>query len=302
MTTETLPPTIAQTMHATHVQDVEIPSRDGFLVLAIHLTLTLAGLFGAWMLGGILGIVAAVLTFLVSLFMMGYYTLEPNTTAVHTFFGRYVGTVSTTGFRWNNPLYFTKIISMRVENFESKELKVNDLDGNPIMISAVVVWRARDAATAIFSVDNYEQFISIQTESALRSLASSYSYDSHADGKMSLRESQDEIAEKLREEIQTRARMAGLEIIEARLNKLSYASEIAGAMLQRQQAQAVVAARTLIVEGAVGMVQLALDKLKADNVVELDDERKAQMVSNLLVVLCGDRSVSPVVNAGSIHS
>ena len=300
--TDSLVPAIEKTLHATHVQDVEIPSRDGFVVLALHLGATLAGFVGAWLVGGVMGIVMAVAVVILSFFMMGYYTLEPNTTAVHTFFGRYVGTVSTTGFRWNNPLYSTKIISMRVDNFESKELKVNDLDGNPIMISAVVVWRAKDAATAIFSVDNYQEFISIQTESAVRSLASHYSYDSHADGKLSLRESQDEIAEKLREEIQTRAALAGLEIIEARLNKLSYASEIAGAMLQRQQAQAVVAARTLIVEGAVGMVDLALKKLNSDGIVELDDERKAQMVSNLLVVLCGDRSVSPVVNAGSIHA
>lgn len=287
----------------SHVQDVEIPSRDGFIVLVIHAIATLGALLGAWQVGGVAAIVLAVVTMVVSFFFLGgYYILDPNQAAVHTFFGRYVGTVSQNGFRWNNPFYSTTKVSLRVLNFESKELKVNDLDGNPINISAVVVWRVKDSASAIFSVDDYEEFIGIQTESALRHLATAYSYDSHNDGQMSLRESQNEIAERLKAEIQERASLAGLDILEARLNKLSYASEIASAMLQRQQAQAVVSARKLIVEGAVGMVQLALEKLKTDGVVELDEERKAQMVSNLLVVLCSDRSASPVINAGSIHS
>lgn len=287
----------------SHVQDVEIPSRDGFIVLVIHAIATLSALLGAWQVGGVAAIVLAVVTMVVSFFFLGgYYILDPNQAAVHTFFGRYVGTVSQNGFRWNNPFYSTTKVSLRVLNFESKELKVNDLDGNPINISAVVVWRVKDSASAIFSVDDYEEFIGIQTESALRHLATAYSYDSHNDGQMSLRESQNEIAERLKAEIQERASLAGLDILEARLNKLSYASEIASAMLQRQQAQAVVSARKLIVEGAVGMVQLALEKLKTDGVVELDEERKAQMVSNLLVVLCSDRSASPVINAGSIHS
>lgn len=287
----------------SHVQDVEIPSRDGFIVLVIHAIATLGALLGAWQVGGVAAIVLAVVTMVVSFFFLGgYYILDPNQAAVHTFFGRYVGTVRQNGFRWNNPFYSTTNVSLRVLNFESKELKVNDLDGNPINISAVVVWRVKDSASAIFSVDDYEEFIGIQTESALRHLATAYSYDSHNDGQMSLRESQNEIAERLKAEIQERASLAGLDILEARLNKLSYASEIASAMLQRQQAQAVVSARKLIVEGAVGMVQLALEKLKTDGVVELDEERKAQMVSNLLVVLCSDRSASPVINAGSIHS
>lgn len=287
----------------SHVQDVEIPSRDGFIVLVIHAIATLGALLGAWQVGGGAAIVLAVVTMVVSFFFLGgYYILSPNEAAVHTFFGRYVGTVSQNGFRWNNPFYSTIKVSLKVLNFESKELKVNDLDGNPINISAVVVWRVKDSASAIFSVDNYEEFIGIQTESALRHLATVYSYDSHNDGQLSLRESQNEIAERLKAEIQERASLAGLGILEARLNKLSYASEIASAMLQRQQAQAVVSARKLIVEGAVGMVQLALEKLKTDGVVELDEERKAQMVSNLLVVLCSDRSASPVINAGSIHS
>ena len=287
----------------SHVQDVEIPSRDGFIVLVIHAIATLGALLGAWQVGGGAAIVLAVVTMVVSFFFLGgYYILDPNEAAVHTFFGRYVGTVSQNGFRWNNPFYSTIKVSLKVLNFESKELKVNDLDGNPINISAVVVWRVKDSASAIFSVDDYEEFIGIQTESALRHLATAYSYDSHNDGQLSLREAQNEIAERLKSEIQERVSLAGLEIIEARLNKLSYAAEIASAMLQRQQAQAVVSARKLIVEGAVGMVQMALEKIKADGVVELDDERKAQMVSNLLVVLCSDRSASPVINAGSIHS
>ena len=286
----------------THVQDVEISSSDGFLVLAIHLVVTLAAFLGAWQVGGWVGIAIAVITAVVSLFFFGgYYVLDPNRAAVHTFFGRYVGTVTANGYRWNNPFYSTTALSLRVRNFESKELKVNDLDGNPINISAVVVWRVKDCASAIFSVSDYDAFVAIQTESALRHLASGYSYDSHEEGKYSLRNAQEEVAQKLKEEIQERAKLAGLEIIEARLNKLSYAAEIAGAMLQRQQAQAVVAARQLIVEGAVGMVDLALKKLSKDEIVELDDERKAQMVSNLLVVLCSDRSVSPVINASSIH-
>jgi regulator of protease activity HflC (stomatin/prohibitin superfamily) len=287
----------------SHVKDVEIASRDGFVVLVGHALATLGALLASWQAGGVVAIVLAVLTLVVSFFFLGgYYILDPNQAAVHTFFGRYVGTVTRNGFRWNNPFYSTQKVSLRVLNFESKELKVNDLDGNPINISAVVVWRVKDSASAIFSVDDYEEFIGIQTESALRHLATAYSYDSHNDGQMSLRESQNEIAERLKAEIQERAILAGLDIIEARLNKLSYAAEIASAMLQRQQAQAVVSARKLIVEGAVGMVQLALDKLKTDGVVELDEERKAQMVSNLLVVLCSDRSASPVINAGSIHS
>lgn len=287
--------------NSSHVQDVEISSRDAFAVLAIHSIASLALLAVAWQVSGAIGIGLAVVTCIVSLFMWGgYYVLDPNQSAVHTFFGRYVGTVTANGYRWNNPFYSTKILSLRVQNFESKELKVNDLDGNPINISAVVVWRVKDSASAIFSVDDYEEFVGIQTESALRHLASSYAYDSH-DDKPSLRNSQEEVAEQLKSEIQERAHLAGLEVIEARLNKLSYAPEIAGAMLQRQQAQAVVAARTLIVEGAVGMVDLALKKLSENEIVELDDERKTQMVSNLLVVLCSDRSVSPVMNAGTIH-
>lgn len=286
------------------VTDTEISSANGFMVLAIHLVATLALLGTAVVMGGAGGILLGVITAITSfVFLGGYYILEPNEAAVHTFFGQYVGTVTTNGMRWNNPLYSTRKAIQRVVNFESKRLKVNDLDGNPINISAVVVWRVRDAASAFFSVNDFQDFIATQTESALRTLATAYSYDSHhEDGKLSLRESQDEISTRLCAEIQERVAIAGLEIIESRLNELAYAPEIAGAMLQRQQAQAVVSAREQIVKGAVGMVKSALDQLKSEGVVDLDEERKAQMVSNLLVVLCGDRSVTPMVNTGSIHS
>jgi regulator of protease activity HflC (stomatin/prohibitin superfamily) len=291
------------TPHQSLVQDTEIGSYNGFVALGLQALLTLGLIPPLLMMGGIFGWSAAIALALVSLFCLGGYTiLDPNQVCTMTFFGRYVGTLKTNGFRWNNPLYAGQKVSIRVSNFESKELKVNDLDGNPINISAVVVWRVRDAAAAVFTVDDYGDFVGIQTESALRGLASHYSYDSHDQDKKSLRGDQEAVATRLKEEVQALVGLAGLEIIEARLNKLSYAPEIASAMLQRQQAAAVVAARELIVTGAVGMVQMALEQLDKDNIVELDDERKAAMVSNLLVVLCSDRSVSPVVNAGSIHN
>ena len=269
-------------------------------MLGLQLFATMVLAIMGWSIGGVMGSMLLGATLLLNFLILGgYYILEPNQAAVHTFFGEYAGTVSTNGLRWNNFLYHTKKATLRVVNFESHDLKVNDLDGNPIHISAVVVWRIKDAASAFFAVDSYEQFVGIQAESALRALASTYSYDNHHDGKLSLRDGQDEIANELRREIQERVGLAGLDIIEARLNKLSYAPEIAGAMLQRQQAAAVVAARKLIVEGAVGMVEMALQQLSEKGVlVNLDDREKSRMVGNLLVVLCGDRSATPVVNAG----
>lgn len=290
--------------HATSsIQDHEIASANGFFVLAAQLGVSLVlGVF-LLALGGLAAMIGLPLLALANLLMLGgYYILDPNQSAVHVFFGEYVGTVSTNGLRWNNFLYSTTKATLRVNNFESRDLKVNDLSGNPIHISAVVVWRIRDAASAFFSVDNYEQFIAIQSEAALRSMAAAYPYDKHDENTLSLRDSQDEISARLSKEIQDRVQVAGLEIMEARLNKLSYAPEIAGAMLQRQQAEAVVAARQKIVEGAVGMVEMALEQLEKKEIVNLDPERRAQMVSNLLVVLCGDRGATPVVNAGSIHS
>lgn len=287
----------------TNINDVQMKSLDGFPVLVVHIVSTLALLGIALFMGGAIGLTLGAMVVVVSLFMLsGYTIMNPNNVAVMMFFGRYVGTMKDNGFRWNNPLYSVVKLSTRVINFESKDLKVNDLDGNPINISAVVVWRVRDAAQAVFSVQDYDDFISVQSESSLRHLATKYSYDSSEEGATSLRESQDVVANELREEIQRQVEMAGIEILDARLNKLSYAQEIASAMLQRQQAQAIVAARSLIVKGAVGMVEMALEELEKKQTVALDEERKAQMVSNLLVVLCSDRAAQPVVNTGSIHS
>ena len=231
----------------------------------------------------------------------GFYMIEPNQAAVLSLFGKYVGTVKDNGLRWNNPFYSAKKVSLRVRNFESSKLKVNELDGSPIEIGAVVVWQVVDSAEAVFNVDSYESYVHIQSEAALRAMATSYPYDQHEDGQIALRSHGAEISKHLQEEIQERLAAAGVRVIEARISHLAYASEIAQAMLQRQQANAVVAARTRIVYGAVSMVQMALDELKKAGVVELDEERKAAMVSNLLVVLCSDRATQPVVNTGSIY-
>ena len=231
----------------------------------------------------------------------GFYMVEPNQAAVLSLFGKYVGTSKDQGLRWNNPFYAAKKISLRVRNFESGKLKVNDLDGSPIEIGAVVVWQVVDSAEAVYNVDDYESFVHIQSEAALRAMATSYPYDQHEDGKIALRSHAAEIAKHLTEEIQERLAQAGVNVAEARISHLAYAPEIAQAMLQRQQAGAIIAARTRIVEGAVSMVEMALEQLSARKVVDLDPERRAVMVSNLLVVLCGERGTQPVVNAGSIY-
>lgn len=233
--------------------------------------------------------------------LFGFFMVNPNEARVLQLFGKYAGTVKEPGLRWANPFYTKRRVSQRVRNFESARLKVNDTDGNPVEIAAVIVWKVVDTAEAIFEVDNYDNYVHVQSEAALRNLATSYPYDTHVEGQMSLRGNTAEIAEHLKTEIQARLTRAGVEILESRMSHLAYAPEIASAMLQRQQAGAVVAARTRIVEGAVGMVQMALDKLSRDHVVELDEERKAQMVSNLLVVLCGHSGAQPVVNAGTIY-
>ncbi len=241
-----------------------------------------------------IGIVSFVMLF-------GLYMVEPNQTAVMSLFGKYIGTVKEQGLRWNNPFYAKKKISLRVRNFESSKLKVNDLDGSPIEIASVVVWQVVDSAEAIYNVDDYESFVHIQSESALRAMATSYPYDQHEDGKISLRSHAADISKHLTDEIQERLAQAGVSVIEARISHLAYAPEIAQAMLQRQQASAIIAARTRIVEGAVSMVEMALSELSKRNVVDLDPERRAAMVSNLLVVLCGERGTQPIVNAGSIY-
>jgi hypothetical protein len=231
----------------------------------------------------------------------GLFVVNPNEAKVLQLFGKYVGTARQQGLRFANPFYTKRRASLRVRNFESARLKVNDLDGNPIEIAAVVVWKVVDTAEAIFEVDDYENYVHVQSESALRNMATSYPYDAHDDAQLSLRGHTQAIADHLRKEIQERLSKAGVEVIEARISHLAYASEIAAAMLQRQQAGAIIAARQRIVDGAVGMVEMALDRLARNNVVELDEERKAAMVSNLLVVLCSERSTQPIVNAGTLH-
>jgi regulator of protease activity HflC (stomatin/prohibitin superfamily) len=232
---------------------------------------------------------------------IGFYMIEPNQAAVLSLFGKYIGTVKDQGLRWNNPFYSARKVSLRVRNFESGKLKVNDLDGSPIEIGAVIVWQVVDSAEAVYNVDDYESFVHIQSEAALRAMATSYPYDQHEDGTVALRSHAAEIAKHLTEEIQERLAQAGVQVSEARISHLAYAPEIAQAMLQRQQAGAIIAARTRIVEGAVSMVEMALEQLSARKVVELDPERRAVMVSNLLVVLCGERGTQPIVNAGSIY-
>ena len=231
----------------------------------------------------------------------GFYMVEPNKAAVLNLFGKYVGTSKEQGLRWNNPFYAARKISLRTRNFESSKLKVNDLDGSPIEIAAVVVWQVVDSAEAVYNVDDYESFVHIQSESALRAMAASYPYDQHEEGKVSLRSHAADISKHLTEEIQERLALAGVLVMEARISHLAYAPEIAQAMLQRQQAGAIIAARTRIVEGAVSMVEMALSELSKRNVVDLDPDRRAAMVSNLLVVLCGERGTQPIVNTGSIY-
>ena len=231
----------------------------------------------------------------------GVFTVNPNEGVVLQLFGAYRGTARDEGLRWANPFYSKRRVSLRVRNFESAKLKVNDTDGNPIEIAAIVVWKVVDTAEAVFEVDDYENYVKVQSEAAVRNLATRYPYDAHEEGHVSLRGSTAEVAKDLKHEVQDRLSKAGVETIEARLSHLAYAPEIASAMLRRQQAGAIIAARQKIVEGAVGMVEMALDLLSKSDKVNLDEERKAAMVSNLLVVLCADREAQPVVNAGSLY-
>jgi regulator of protease activity HflC (stomatin/prohibitin superfamily) len=232
----------------------------------------------------------------------GFFTVEPNEGVVLLLFGKYIGTERTQGFRWTNPFNSKRKISLRARNFDGDRLKVNDLKGNPIEISSVVVWKVSDTAKAVFEVDSYTDYVKIQSESALRHLASIYPYDTYEDdAEISLRTSLDEVSEALKKEIQVRTGTAGVEILEARINHLSYATEIAQAMLRRQQAEAVIAARQKIVDGSVGMVEIALKRLQKEGVVELDEERKAAMVSNLMVVLCSEEATQPVINTGTLY-
>ena len=232
----------------------------------------------------------------------GFFLVQPNQGRVVQLFGHYKGTVKETGLKWANPFYMKKKISLRVRNFETAHMKVNDLDGNPIEIAAIVVWRVVDTAEACFNVDSYENYVQVQSESAVRILASRYPYDGHDDTVVSLRGATAGVSDHLKAEIQERLAAAGVEVMESRLSHLAYAPEIAAVMLRRQQATAIIAARRKIVEGAVGMVEHALELLSQKQVVTLDEERKAAMVSNLLVVLCGEREAQPVVNAGTLYT
>ena len=286
-----------------HIQENLYSARAGGpIVLGLSLALVLdVVLF-------VFSLVAEVwLTLLVSIFLIpvilillwGSFVVNPNEGRVLQFFGRYVGTAKDSGLRWANPLYKKERISLRARNFETERSKVNDTDGNPIEMAAVVVWNVVDTAEATFEVDDYINYVHVQSESAVRDLATQYPYDSYEEGQISLRGNTEEIAGQLKTEIQSRLQKAGVEVLEARITHLAYAPEIASAMLQRQQAGAIIAARSQIVEGAVTMVQMALEDLSSRGVVELDEERKAALVSNLLVVLCGDKGTQPVLNTGN---
>ena len=279
-----------------------LPGIPTLLVLIALIAASALSVFQGVQSGSPIMIVAGLAAIVVTAVLLcGFYMVEPNQAAVLSLFGKYIGTSKDQGLRWNNPFYATRKISLRTRNFESSKLKVNDLDGSPIEIASVVVWQVVDSAEAVYNVDDYESFVHIQSESALRAMATSYPYDQHEEGKVSLRSHATDISKHLTEEIQERLALAGVNVIEARISHLAYAPEIAQAMLQRQQAGAIIAARTRIVEGAVSMVEMALSELSKRNVVDLDPERRAAMVSNLLVVLCGERGTQPIVNAGSIY-
>ena len=287
------------------IQEIPRSAVSGVLALLVLLAAITADI--AWFVVGIAlqspaTVIGAVLLFVVFVFLLiGLFMVNPNEARVLQLFGRYVGTVSDQGLRWANPLYSKRRISLRVRNFETDRSKVNDADGNPIEIAAVVVWKVVDTAEATFEVDDYVNFMHVQSESAVRNLTTQYPYDTRDDEQISLRGNTEEIAGRLKTEIQGRLHKAGLEVLEARITHLAYAPEIASAMLQRQQAGAIIEARERIVEGAVSMVQMALENLSSRGVVDLDEERKAAMVSNLLVVLCGDKGTQPVLNTGTLY-
>ena len=282
----------------------KVPS--GYLMLLVLLAAQSAAFYGVFLNLRAISIPGILITALISTIILvlwaGFFMVHPNQARVLQLFGAYAGTAREPGLRWANPFYTKKAVSTRVRNFESGQLKVNDSRGSPIEIAAVVVWKVVDTAEAIFEVDNFEEFVHIQSESALRNLSTTYPYEPHEGDGVALRSDPTEIALALRKEIQDRLDKAGVNVLEARISHLAYAPEIANAMLRRQQASAIIAARTQIVAGAVGMVRMALDQLKAEEVVELDEERKAAMVGNLLTVLCSEESAQPVLNTGSLYS
>jgi len=287
------------------IRENQRQAASGYIALTGLLVAT--AVVGYWFYTAVLAespgqIVAAVVVFTVLMFLFaGLFVVNPNEARVLQLFGKYVGSVKTPGLRYANPFYTKRKISLRVRNFETGKLKVNDCNSNPIEIAAVVVWRVIDSAEALFEVDDYEEYVHVQSESALRGLATRYPYDAHETEDTALTSHTAQIAEQLQVEIQERLQKAGVDVIEARISHLAYAPEIAHAMLQRQQASAIIAARRKIVDGAVGMVEMALEQLADKSIIDLDEERRASMVSNLLVVLCSDRGTQPVVNTGSLY-
>jgi hypothetical protein len=286
------------------IQERDAKTLPGMLMVVLLLIFTAAVAW--WVILSFVNLLNPIASIVVLAFLLflwaGFFIVQPNQAAVLQFFGKFVGVERASGLRWANPLYTKKQVTLRVRNFESSKLKVNDLEGSPIEIAAVVVWQVHDAAEAVFNVDSYEDFVHVQSEAALRQMATSYPYDLHEDHKVALRSHSREINDHLKREIEERLGRAGVTVLEARVSHLAYAPEIAQAMLQRQQAAAIIAARTRIVEGAVTIVHMALERLAEKGVVQLDEERKAAMVSNLLVVLCGERGATPVVNTGTLYS
>jgi len=296
----------AKVIALTATSEREASTSSGYVMLIVLLLSILADAYGIQRLGNaspdMLGMsVVVVATIVFILVMPGFYMLQPNQAVAITLFGDYQGTDRTTGLRWTWPWMGKKKVSVRANNFISEKIKVNDLRGNPIDIAAQIMWRVVDTAQALFDVDDYKQFVRVQVEAAIRTIGSRYPYDDFSHQEVTLRGNHEEVGAELRKELQARLNVAGITIDECGFTYLAYATEIAGAMLRRQQAQAVVAARKTLVEGAVGMVEMALEALSEKNVVELDDERRAAMVSNLMVVLCGERDAQPVVNTGTLY-
>ncbi|MBA2292123.1 MAG: SPFH domain-containing protein [Gemmatimonadales bacterium] len=287
------------------IREIERKGVPGILAVLLLFLLT-AGAFAsavraAWYDNAVTGIGSAVAGAVSLILWFGLTMVQPNQARVLTLFGRYVGSLKVPGLWWVNPLYAKRPISLRVHNFETAKLKVNDKQSNPIEIGAIVVWQVVDSAEAMFEVESYEDYVRVQSESAVRTLATSYPYDAHSEGETSLSHNANEIADKLAAEVQARLSRAGMRVIEARIAHLAYAPEIANAMLRRQQASAIIAARVQIVEGAVSMVDMALRSIEQKGMVQLDEERKAAMVSNLLVTLCAEQPMQPVVNTGSLY-
>ncbi len=282
-------------------QEKLIKLSSGYLMLFLFFALAISGIYGVANISDWF----AIAIFLAIIILPGFFLVNPNTSKVILLFGKYVGTVKENGFYWGNPLYLKKGISLRASNFDSERVKVNDKLGNPIMISTILVWKVKDTYKAAFEVDNYENFVRVQSDAAVRKLASLYPYDNFEDDdkdeEITLRASVNEVSIALEDELSERLDMAGIEVLEARIGYLAYAQEIASAMLKRQQATAIIAARHKIVEGAVSMVEMAILKLSKNNIVDLDEERKAAMVSNLMVVLCSDKDATPIVNTGTLN-